>query len=234
MFPTTCSCMVLWIPWFKTHYPLKHLKKSVYWRLAEHRVLRDASAVLFTCDEEQRLAGISFRPYGVRGVVVGYGIAQPPGHPSAQKDAFLERHDSLRGQRRLLFLSRIHPKKGCDLLIEAFAKAAQHDDSLRLVMAGPDELGWQSELQGLARARGVDSRIVWTGMLTGDEKWGAYRQQNAFVLPSHSENFGIVVAEPLACGVPVLITRRVNIWPEIARAGANLWGMMTCLERRRC
>jgi glycosyltransferase involved in cell wall biosynthesis len=128
----------------------------------------------------------------------------------------------LRDKRLLLFLSRLHPKKGCDNLIAAFAEVARRDPELRLVMAGPDQVGWQRDLVARARELGVGERIAWTGMLTGDAKWGAYRAAEAFVLPSHQENFGIVVAEALACGVPVLISDKVNIWREIAAAQAGL------------
>lgn len=209
-------------PWFKRQYPRKHAKKALYWRLAEARVLREARAVLFTCEEERRLARLSFRPYGATEAIARLGIEEPAGDPGAQRQAFLEAYDHLRDKRVLLFLSRIHPKKGCDLLIQAFATACAGDDRLRLVVAGPDEVRWQVKLTDLADALGVSDRITWTGMLAGQVKWGAYRAADAFVLPSHSENFGMVVPEALACGLPVLITDKVNIWREIDRAGAGL------------
>jgi glycosyltransferase involved in cell wall biosynthesis len=209
-------------PWFKRAYPLKHLKKMLYWPWAEFRVLRDASAVLFMCDEERRLARESFRLYRANEIVVGFGIDEPPGDPARQTRAFLESHGHLRDKRFLLFLSRIHPKKGCDLLVRAFAAACGRADDLHLVMAGPDQSGWRHELAALAESLGVAERITWTGMLSGDAKWGAYRAADAFVLPSHSENFGIVVPEALACGLPVLLTNKVNIWREVEAAGAGL------------
>ena len=209
-------------PWFKRTYPLKHLKKSLYWPWGEYRVLRDAQAVLFTCEEEKLLARQSFGLYRANEVVVSYGTAGPSGDPAAQKAAFLARYPELRGKRLLLFLSRIHVKKGCDLLIDAFARVARSDPSLHLVMAGPDQAGWGSELAGRAAAQGVADRVSWPGMLTGDVKWGAFRAAEAFVLPSHQENFGIAVAEALACGLPALISNKVNIWREIAEDGAGL------------
>jgi glycosyltransferase involved in cell wall biosynthesis len=209
-------------PWFKRAYPLKHLKKMLYWPWAEFRVLRDASAVLFMCDEERRLARESFGLYRANEVVVGFGIDEPSGDPARQTRAFLASNSHLHDKRFLLFLSRIHPKKGCDLLIRAFASASERADDLHLVMAGPDQAGWRHELLALAESLGVAERITWTGMLSGDAKWGAYRAADAFVLPSHSENFGIVVPEALACGLPVLLTNRVNIWREVETAGAGL------------
>ncbi len=211
-------------PWFKQAYPLKHLKKIIYWPWGEYRVLRDARAVLFTCEEEKMLARRSFGLYRANEVVVNFGTSVPVGDRKAQREAFLARYPELRDKRLFLFLSRIHVKKGCDLLIEAFARAAASDSSLHLVMAGPDQTGWQADLERLASARGVRDRILWPGMLTGDAKWGAFHASEAFVLPSHQENFGIAVAEALACGLPVLISDKVNIWREIVKDKAGLVG----------
>ena len=188
-------------PWFKRAYPFKHIKKWCYWPWAEYRVLRDAQAVLFTCDEERILARQSFWLYQVNEAIVDFGIPDPGGDPHGQREQFFRNYPDLRNKRLLFFLSRIHQKKGCDLLIEAFARVAARDPALHLVMAGPDQEGWQQKLMALAKARGVKDRITWTGMLTGDMKWGAFHAAEVFVLPSHSENFGIVVAEALACGV---------------------------------
>lgn len=209
-------------PWFKRTYPLKHLKKSLYWPWGEYRVLRDAQAVLFTCEEEKLLARQSFGLYRTNEVVVSLGTAGPTGDAEAQRAAFFGRYPELSGKRLLLFLGRLHVKKGCDLLIEAFARVAEADPALHLVMAGPDQTGWQAELTQRAAALEVGQRITWLGMLTGDLKWGAFYAADVFVLPSHQENFGIAVAEALACGLPVLISDKVNIWREIVEDGAGL------------
>ena len=204
-------------PWFKHKYPLKHLKKWLYWPWGEYRVLRDAHAVLFTCEEECRLARESFWLYQVKEKVVGYGIQPPPPREDGRlREAFLAAHPGLRGRRILLFLGRIHPKKGCDLLIEAFARVSDLDPALSLVIAGPDETGWVPQLRKIAHRCGVAERVVWPGMLGGDLKWGAFHASEAFVLPSHQENFGIAVAEAMACGLPVMISDKINIWREIA------------------
>lgn len=208
-------------PWFKRTYPLKHLKKWIYWPWAEYRVLRDAQAVLFTCEEERIQARGSFWLYHCNEVVVNFGTTTPPGDPRAQKQAFLARFPELRGKRLLLYLGRIHPKKGCDLLIEAFASVTR-DPALHLVMAGPDQVGWQAQLERQTRQLGIEPSITWTGRLSGEVKWGALRAAEAFVLPSHQENFAIAVVEAMACGVPVLISNKVNIWREILADGAGL------------
>lgn len=211
-------------PWFKRTYPLKHLKKWFYWPWAEYRVLRDAQAVLFTSEEERILAQKSFWLYKCNEIVLTYGTAAPTKDPETQRQVFLNQFPQLRQKRLFLFLGRIHVKKGCDLLIEAFAKVAGSEDSLHLVMAGPDQTGWQAELQSLAKQLGIEQKITWTGMLSGDSKWGALYAAEVLVLPSHQENFGIVVAEAMACAVPTLISNKVNIWREIAADGAGLVG----------
>ncbi len=147
-------------PWFNRTYPLKHLKKRLYWWLA------------------------AFRPWRCREVVVNYGCAAPPPPHEAQRAAFRARCPELGDRPFLLFLGRIHEKKGVDLLLQAHAELA--------------------------------------AMLEGDAKWGAFRAAEAFVLPSHQENFGIAVAEALACGTPALISDQVNIWREVVAAGAAL------------
>jgi glycosyltransferase involved in cell wall biosynthesis len=208
-------------PWFKRAYPLKHLKKWLYWPWGEYRVLRDARAVLFTCEEERLLARESFWLYRCNEVVTAYGTAKPPADRSESSNVFLKRHLELSGKRLVLFLGRIHEKKGCDILIEAFAAAARLDSRLHLIMAGPDQTGLAAKLQQLANELNLADRISWVGMLSGDMKWGAFHASEVFALPSHQENFGIAVAEALACGKPVMISNKVNIWREIEADGAG-------------
>lgn len=212
-------------PWFKRAYPLKHFKKLLYWPWAEYRVLRDAAAVLFTSEEERRLARESFSLYRCKEVVVNYGTAAPDADLEIAREGFLNRFPQLRGKRLLLFLGRLHEKKGCELLVEAFG--ALHRSGARdlhLVMAGPPASeAYFSHLKQLAQGPpdGLEAAITFTGMLTGQLKWGAFSAAEAFVLPSHQENFGIAVVEAMACGTPVLISNKVNIWREIVADGAG-------------
>lgn len=224
-------------PWFKHEYPLKHLKKWLYWPWADYRVARDAKAVLFTAREEARLAAHSFWLYRVKPSVVGYGLALDDGAHAARADTFHDAFPETRDKRIVLFLARLHPKKGCDLLLEAFARVAPNEPSLHLVMAGPDQTGWRHHLEALAARLGIAQRVTWTDMLGADMKWAALKAADAFALPSHQENFGVAVAEALAIGLPVLISQRVNIWREIVSASAgfadldNLNGTVDTLQR---
>ena len=213
-------------PWFKRTYPLKHLKKWLFWPWAEYRVLRDATAVMFTCEDERRLARQSFWLYKCDEFVVSYGTSAPPESGEVQRAAFYERFPQLQGKRALLFLGRVHEKKGADLLFKAFAavRARKPDlvKNVQLVMAGPTDHEYGQRMQALVKSLGIDDQVTWTGMVSGDVKWGAFRTADAFILPSHQENFGIAVAEAMACSLPVLISNQVNIWREIQHAEGGI------------
>jgi glycosyltransferase involved in cell wall biosynthesis len=209
-------------PYFKRAYPWKHVKKQMYWLAREYRVLRDARAVCFTTPIERDAAVATMGPRRWNPVVVSFGTSLPVGDAAAQRAMFLERYPCLRGRRFFLFLSRIHRKKGCALLLQAFARIVAAHPDWDLVMAGPDEDGLRPQLEAQAKALGIDRRVHWTGMLMGDLKWGALRAAEAFVLPSHQENFGVAVVEALACGLPVLISDKVNIWPDIVQDAAGI------------
>ncbi len=213
-------------PWFKRAYPLKHLKKWLYWPWGDYRVLRDAAAVLFTCEEERRLARGSFWLYRCNEFVANYGTAGPTGDPIAQRDLFLERFPEIQGKRCLIFLGRIHVKKGTEFVFQGFASALKrlpesYTRGLHLIIAGPNDHEYGKEMQRLAIQLGLASMVTWTGMIAGDLKWGAFYNSDAFILPSHQENFGISVVEAMACRVPVLISDQVNIWREICNDGAG-------------
>jgi glycosyltransferase involved in cell wall biosynthesis len=209
-------------PWFARQYPRKHLVKHLSWLLAEGRLLHGAQAVLFTAEDERALARGQFLGWRYHEEVVGFGALAPPAAAPAAAQRLRADLGIGAAQPFFLFLGRLHPKKGCDLLIEAFARLADEAPGHALVMAGPDQLGWRADLQALAESCGVADRLRWPGMISGDLKWAAIRAADALVLPSHQENFGVVVAEALACGTPALISDKVNIWREIVADGAGL------------
>jgi glycosyltransferase involved in cell wall biosynthesis len=240
-------------PWFQNDpsRKFKAIRNSLYWKLVERKNLKSAAAVLFTCEEERRLAATTFPGYEVHEEVVGYGIPNPPVLSGAMTTAFQESVPNLRaGCPYWLFLSRIHPKKGVDLLIKAYAalvrehlgsssseSCALNTEHSRkfpdLVIAGPLDSAYASEMKKLAEELLPSSlntsnfklqtpRIHFPGMLKGDAKWGAFYGCESFVLVSHQENFGIAVVEALACAKPVLISNKVNIWREIVTGGAGL------------
>jgi glycosyltransferase involved in cell wall biosynthesis len=209
-------------PYFKRAYPLKHAKKWLYWLTTEYWVLRRAHRVLFTTGAERDLAAQSFWLHRWNPMVVPIGSEAPPPSTSAVLAAFYAACPQIAGRRFLLFLGRINEKKGCDLLVQAFASLCAAHPDLHLVMAGPDPANWRERLEALACQSGCTDRIHWPGLLLGDAKWGAFAACEAFVLPSHQENFGVAVVEALASGRPVLLTHPVNIAQDLEADGCAL------------
>lgn len=215
-------------PWFKRTYPLKHLKKWLYWPWGEYRVLRDAARVLFTCEEERRLARESFpQLYRAREAVVGLGLRDEARDREGMRENFWKTHPELRDKKVFLFLGRLHPKKGLEMLIPAFGKIVARHPDVRLQIAGtvsgsgvgPDYL---DGLKRLAVQSCPPQTVDFGGLLTGADKWAALHAAEALVLPSHQENFGMAVIEALSCSTPVLLSDKVNIWREIESGGAGL------------
>jgi len=219
-------------PWFQRARDrrIKAIRNWLYWKVIEHRVVGNAAALFFTCKEEMRLAQKSFHPYRPkREINVGYGVASPPKYQVVMGKAFTEKCPGIKGKPYFLFLSRIHPKKGIDLLIQSYAAICRSNSANsqsaipNLVIAGPGlETSYGQKMLKLASDLTPPDSVFWPGMLTGDAKWGALYNCEAFVLPSHQENFGIAPVESLACGRPVLISDQVNIWREINEDGAAL------------
>ena len=146
---------------------------------------------------------------------------------------------SLNGTPYFLFLSRIHPKKGVDLLVSAYVKilrSAKYSEIPDLVIVGPGmETPFGKRVRNMANP--YSNKIHFTGMLEGDEKWGAFYGCESYFLPSHQENFGISVTEALGCGKHVFISDKINIYKEIEDNGAgtvesdDLEGTIRLLEK---
>ena len=201
-------------PWFNIGAPFKVLKKQIFWKLFEGNTINNAAKVLFTTEEEKMLAKNSFLPYKPNPHVVAYGSSLPEYDSEECIQVFFNKFPELKNKKIILFLSRIHPKKGVDLLIDAISKQNNLSADVVFALAGPGD-GYIEKLQRKTIDLGVSNKIFWLGMLKGKEKWGAYNASEAFILPSHQENFGIVVSEALSQSKPVLITNKVNLWREI-------------------
>lgn len=122
----------------------------------------------------------------------------------------------------MLFLSRVHVKKGINFLIEAVAALKDELDGYVVKIAGPGEESYINELKELAKRLRVDDRVEFVGSVFGDRKFDLYREADVFVLPTHSENFGIVVTEALACGTPVITTKGTP-WEELETYHCGWW-----------
>jgi glycosyltransferase involved in cell wall biosynthesis len=211
---------------------LKAIRNWVYWKLIEAGVVKRADGLLFTSETEMRLAREPFSPYQPKKEInVGYGIEAPPSFTAQMKKAFFEKCPEARNHPFLLFLSRIHPKKGVDILIKAYASVLNENSNVEedfphLVIAGPGlNTDYGQKMQNMvAENPKLRSKVFFPGMLSGDAKWGAFYGCEAFILPSHQENFGIAVAEALACSKPVLISKEVNIWQEIKKEDGGIIG----------
>lgn len=198
----------------------KALRNVLVWSFVEKKCINQADAVFFTCEEELRLAATTFKTYKPKKVFnVGYGIQKPPENKESLKEDFYKSYPEIKNKRYLLFLSRIHEKKGVDLLINAYNELYQKNKDLPdLVIAGPIASDYAQEMIKLSSH---NPKIHFPGMLTGNVKWGAFYNCEAYLLPSHQENFGIAIVEAMACNKPVLITKNVNIWKEIHKGGGG-------------
>lgn len=200
---------------------LKAIRNWIFWKLLEKRVVNGVDGILFTCEQELLLARKTFKPYHPRMEInVGYGIQLPPQFSFSNSDKFYQLCPPVKTNSFWLYLSRIHPKKGVDILVKAYLRLKQKVfDIPDLVIAGPGrDSTYGKKLKDLARG----SSIHFPGMLEGGTKWGAFSSCEAFILPSHQENFGIAVVEAMACNKPVLISNQVNIWREIEKEEAGL------------
>ena len=168
---------------------------------------------------------VSFRRFGLKNpiAVIPNGISEEWLKIRGDSDRFRNRFSILPNSRLFLFLSRLHPKKGLPLLFEAMAKVGSSLSEWYLVIAGfEDEAGYQKELEQVAFNLGITNKIIFVGALFGQDKYDAYAAADFFVLPTYSENFGIVVAEALAAGVPVLTTQETP-WKELKVNRCGWW-----------
>lgn len=193
-------------------------RKTFLEALFQDRVTRNASAIHFTTEEEMALAAPHV--FGVRGVVIPNGIDAEDYEDLPPRGSFRSRHPEMGEAPLVLFLGRINFKKGLDILADAFAKVVQARPDAWLVVAGPDG-GVQEDVRARMAAHGYGPRVIWPGMITGRDKLALFADADLFVLPSYSENFGIAVVEAMACGLPVAISDKVNLWHEVADAGAG-------------
>jgi glycosyltransferase involved in cell wall biosynthesis len=205
-------------PWSMRQKPLR---KQLFWQLAGKEMFKHAAAVQYTAPAEQKAAEESL---GVNhGLVVPLGVDTSLFANEQDKENLERQFPSLIGFPYLLVLSRLHPKKGLDVLLDVFLPLIKQPEFARwrLVLAGDGPQAYVDSLKKRVRAHGGDGVVLFPGWLEGRLKLLALQHSSLLVLPSHHENFGLCVVEALACGVPVLVSPYVNLAPEIEAAGAG-------------
>lgn len=187
----------------------KRWKKEPYFRLVERPNLRGAAGVHATSDEEK---GAVLRAVpDARPFVVPNGVDLPEAPPDVQRDG-----------QKIVFLGRIHPVKGFDVLIPALARVAAVMPDVETIVAGPDEDGEKARVEARIQATSPRPRVKFVGAIRGQEKLDLLASAAVLVLPSHGENFGMAVAEALACGTPVVVSRNCP-WKIVEERGAGYW-----------
>jgi glycosyltransferase involved in cell wall biosynthesis len=187
--------------------------KKLSFQILEKRILANAAAIHYTSEQELAEAG----ELGVHGKALMIpNVVDLPLDEARVSPAVPE------GRKVILFLSRFDRKKGIDLLLEAFAGVRRRYPEAVLVLAGSGDHDLVTRLRLEAERLDIADHVVWTGFLTGEAKWTAYRTADVFALPSYSENFGIAALEAMACGCPVVLSDQVGIHREIAGASAGI------------
>ena len=193
----------------------RRMKKRIYAALVERRNIDGAACLHALTHAEAE----DYRRFGYRGpiAVIPNGVHIPQ---SLSADLFFEQFPGLRHQRLLLFLGRLHPKKGLDILIESWSALAGQWPDAHLVLAGPDCEGTRALLDRKIQELGLTADITFTGMLSGELKWSALAASECFLLPSYSEGLSISVLEAMGAGIPVIISEQCNL-PEVEHAHAG-------------
>jgi glycosyltransferase involved in cell wall biosynthesis len=196
------------------------MKKRLAWLLYERRNLRYATAFHATsAAEAQAIRNLGFRqPIAV----LPNGISLPRCNEKSDRAVIIDSFAELRDKKWLLFMSRIHPKKGLEDLLHVWRELGAQFPDWQLVVAGSDIIGYEAELKRLVNELKLAEHVTFTGMLSGPRKQAALANADLFVLPTHSENFGLVVAEALTYGVPVVTTKNAP-WRELTTHGCGWW-----------
>ena len=194
----------------------KRFRKHLFWRLRGEEMLRSAAAVHYTTRAEQEAVEQTLQLN--HGHVIPLGIDTAQGTTHSRRAELAKQLPDLNGHPYLLVLSRIHPKKGLDVLIDAFSEVTSSSrfSNWRLVIAGDGPDDYVSRLRQKA-----GTRVLFPGWVDGENKNRLLQHASLLVLTSYQENFGLCLLEAMACAVPVLVSPHVNLAEEIQSAGAG-------------
>lgn len=195
------------------------LKKQVYLALGGSRTLNRAARIHLTAEAELEQARRYFRkstPQVIPNLLNLEPYRELP-PDSLAREQFAAFHS---GDPVILFLSRIHYKKGIEHLVDAAAQLRDNGSSARVIIAGTGDEEYTKQIQDRVASHQLEDRVSLVGQVTGDLKLSLYRAADAFCLPTSQENFGFVFFEALAAGLPMVTTKGVDTWPELERSGA--------------
>lgn len=199
----------------------KAWKKLPYYQIFTKKDMRCASAIHYTTSDEAKQCHTRLR-LNNEALIVPNGI-DPAVFPCRSESEILKsKYPILKNKKVVLFLGRICWIKGLDVLVKSFSLLAKERGDVHLLIVGPDENGYEKKVRRWLEEEGVADRATFTGMLEGDEKLDAYLGSDIFVLPSYSENFGMVVVEAMSCGLPVVISDQVGICDDVETAHAGV------------
>lgn len=195
-------------------------KKRLAWWFYEYQNLSHATAFHATSEDE----AISIRRAGFKQpiAVIPDGVCLPEIIEKPSKNIIIEEFPELQNKYWLLFLSRLHPKKGLETLFHVWNMISSQFPDWHLIIAGPDWQGYRVKLESFIEKQSLKERVTFTGMLTGHKKDAILFHSDLFVLPTFSENFGIAIAESLAHGVPVITTKGAP-WQDLDTYQCGWW-----------
>lgn len=201
-------------PWPWRQSPLK---KKLYWHLFGRKTVKSSRAIHFTTQEE-RLKSFSTVPLLTK--IPNFVIPNGIDIKKPRKKVDIRQRLRIQDDRAvLLYIGRIHRKKGIHFVLQALKKL-NDKKFLFLIIGKKEDDGYVRYLNKLSKE--LANSVIWHEPVPGDEVWDYYFSSNLFVLPSYDENFGMVVVEAMACGLPVLISKNVGIWREVKADGAGL------------
>jgi len=203
-------------PWCLNY---KKLKKKAYTVIFQRRILNEAAMIHAITQEEAK----NIRAFKVHSpvTVIPNGINLEKYQHLLLREEFEKLYPELKGKKVVLFMGRIHPVKGLNLLTRAFSYITKNQNNIQLVIVGPDSKGYKTQIKKMLKSGNIDEKTIFTGILTGSDKLAALSRADVFVVPSYSEVRSIVALEAMACSLPVIITRQCQ-FPEIAEAEAGI------------
>jgi len=197
-------------PWCLNY---KSFKKKIYASLIQKHILKEASAIHAITNEEVRQIKNFVNNKNI--IMIPNGINPEDFMDLPSRKELEKLYPKLKGKKIILFMGRIHPKKGLDLLAKAFRRIGRERDDVYLLIAGPDNVDYKEKIEKILKEEGVLDKVIFTGMLKDRKKLVALGGSDIFILPSYSEGFSMAILEAMISKLPVIITHQCN-FPEVA------------------